>query len=86
MSRSSPLSNNATAFFGLLWGMTTGFVILKLIGEIEWSWVVSPFWIPVVGIAAAVAVAIPILYAVDLANFARKRFAYWLAVKRKEGR
>lgn len=46
MSSSSSSSSGGIGFFGLL---TIVFIILKLIGKINWSWcwVLSPLWISI---------------------------------------
>ena len=58
---STTSSSNGIGFTGLL---TIVFVVLKLLGKIDWSWwwVLSPLWIT----AALVAVLVAILVAVQV--------------------
>ena len=46
---SNSSGTGGVGFFGLL---TIAFIVLKLIGAIEWSWwwVLSPLWIPVTAV------------------------------------
>jgi len=49
-------SGSGVGFSGLL---TISFIVLKLIGTIDWSWwwVLSPAWVPAVAVVAVVGVA-----------------------------
>ena len=59
-------SAGATASIGIADILLVVFVVLKLVGVINWSWwwVLSPFWIAVAIYAIVVAVIV-ILYKVD---------------------
>ena len=59
-------SSGATASIGIADIFLVVFVVLKLVGVINWSWwwVLSPFWIAVAIYAIVVAVIV-ILYKVD---------------------
>lgn len=65
MSNNSSNSGAGIGFFGLL---TIVFIVLKLIGKIDWSWiwVLAPFWIPL-----AIAAVCFILYIV-IAMFSKR--------------
>jgi len=54
-------SRNGISFCGLL---TIVFIVLKLVGVIQWSWiwVLSPIWIPVLLVIAFVAFFSWLLY------------------------
>ena len=60
------MKNNTTSggigFFGLL---QIAFIVLKLIGKIDWSWtwVLAPTWIPFVVVFAIVIICMIALYA-----------------------
>ena len=43
-------SNNASGGIGFCGVLTIAFIVLKLLGFIQWSWlwVLSPIWIPIV--------------------------------------
>lgn len=43
-------SNNVSGGMGVTGALGVAFVVLKLLGIIEWSWlwVLSPFWLPLV--------------------------------------
>ena len=57
MSRKEVVTSNGIGFTGLL---TIVFIVLKLVGVINWSWVwvLAPFWIPLALIFAFLIIAV----------------------------
>ncbi len=57
------VSVNASGGIGITGLLTVAFVVLKLIGEISWSWwwVLSPIWIST-GIALIIGIPLIIIY------------------------
>lgn len=55
MSESKTTASGGIGFTGVL---TIVFVVLKLLGKIDWSWVwvLSPLWIPIVSIVSMIIV------------------------------
>ena len=66
MGKVSSSSSSGIGFLGLL---TVAFIVLKLIGQIDWSWwwVLSPIWIP-----AAIGIFILILFLFGLSGLFNK--------------
>lgn len=66
------MKNNSTSggigFFGLL---QIAFIVLKLIGKIDWSWtwVLAPIWLPVVVVMFIAFVYAVIFYAISKKGF-----------------
>ena len=63
--------SGGTGFFGVL---TIVFIVLKLVGTIDWSWtlVLSPLWIPL-AVAGIVIVFIAIFHAKKSITNSRRR-------------
>jgi hypothetical protein len=54
------MANTSSSGIGFTGVLTIVFIILKLIGEINWSWwwVLSPLWIPIVAIITIIIVGL----------------------------
>jgi len=72
MGNSSSSSSSGVGFVGLL---TIVFIILKLIGQIDWSWwwVLSPIWISGMLIMSIVAILFFIERKIKSSRFKRRR-------------
>jgi hypothetical protein len=59
---SNNTSNSSSSGIGFTGALTIAFVVLKLIGVINWSWwwVISPIWIGLLVVIVIFAITIPI--------------------------
>lgn len=69
MSNNSNNNNTATGGIGFCGLLAIVFIVLKLIGKIDWSWwwVLAPLWIPV-----AIVIAVCVLFVIAALIFAGK--------------
>lgn len=60
MSSSNSNNNNASGGIGFVGLLTIAFIVLKLIGVVEWSWlwVLSPIWISALIVLLLIVVAV----------------------------
>lgn len=57
------INNNSSSGIGFAGLLTIVFIVLKLLGKIDWSWwwVLSPIWISILLVVAAVVIGATIL-------------------------
>ena len=57
------INNNSSGGIGFAGLLTIVFIVLKLLGKIDWSWwwVLSPIWISILLVVAAVVIGTTIL-------------------------
>ncbi|HQL12365.1 MAG TPA: hypothetical protein PK507_05085 [bacterium] len=57
------INNNSSGGIGFAGLLTIVFIVLKLLGKIDWSWwwVLSPIWISILLVVAAVVIGATIL-------------------------
>ncbi len=57
------INNNSSGGIGFVGLLTIVFIVLKLLGKIDWSWwwVLSPIWISILLVVAAVVIGATIL-------------------------
>lgn len=57
------INNNSSGGIGFTGLLTIVFIVLKLLGKIDWSWwwVLSPIWISILLVVAAVVIGATIL-------------------------
>lgn len=60
MSSSNSNNNNASGGIGFVGLLTIAFIVLKLIGVVEWSWlwVLAPIWISALIVLLLIVVAV----------------------------
>lgn len=57
------INNNSSGGIGFAGLLTIVFIVLKLLGKIDWSWwwVLSPIWISILLVVATVVIGVTIL-------------------------
>ena len=60
-------SSNSSGGIGFCGVLTVAFIVMKLTGYIDWSWVwvLAPFWIPVIVFIIGALIALTIAYKKD---------------------